>query len=255
MRELHQLRDESRDLGFGVGLQLLASRLFGRAPLHRLILPGYRFPVYYRPRSSDVLVLRQVLGGREYGCIGSEPNVTSMLDLGGNIGAASFYLLLRHPNAKVVFVEPDAGNLAVARKTLAPFGERVAFVQSGIWDRAAKLTVERGAYREGGEWAYRVRPATPGEVGDLVGVTIESLLKQRGWASVDLVKMDIEGAEAVAFRGATAPAWLPLVRTLAVELHGRDCDAALTAAYADIPHVRSLHGETTVMRRAAEATS
>ena len=252
-RELRQLRDESRDLGFGAGLQLLAARWFGRASLHRLVLPGLRVPVVYRRGSSDVLVLRQVLGQREYACIGSEPSVTTILDLGGNVGYAAVFLLQRYPSARLVFVEPDAGNIAVARKNLAPFRDRVTFVQAGVWDRSEALTVERGGYRDGGEWAFQVRPTKPGEVGDLVGITIDELLKRQGWPSVDLVKMDIEGAEAVALRGATVPAWLPLIRTLAVELHGPDCDSALTAASVGIRHKRSLHGETTVIRRLPEA--
>lgn len=247
-REWKQLRDESRDLGPIAGLQLLATRLFGTARLHRLVIPGFRFPVYHRPGTSDVLVLRQVLGQHEYACVGSESNVRTILDLGGNIGAAAYFLLQRYPKVRLVFVEPDTGNMAVARRTLAPFRHRVAFVPSGIWDASVPLTIDRSGYRDGGEWAYRVRPTRPGEVADLVGVTIDDLLMQRGWAKVDLVKMDIEGAEAVVFRGTTAAMWLPNVGTLAVELHGPDCEAALTSAYETIPHTRSLQRETTVVR-------
>ena len=208
---LREAREHARELGAPAAATLAVSRLVGRTPQARpplwpLRLPGYRHPVHYREGTSDALVLRQVLGGREYDCVSGEPAVRTIFDLGGNLGAASFHLLHAYPRATVVFVEPDADNLRVARRNLAPWAGQVTFVQAGVWDASVDLTVDRG-YRDGAEWSIQVRPTRPGEAADLRGVTVNDLLRDCGAGTIDLVKMDIEAAEATVFRGDTA--WPP----------------------------------------------
>jgi len=248
---LREARGHARELGAAAAATLAVSRLVGRTPqarppLWRLRLPGYRHPFHYREGTSDALVVRQVLGGREYDCVSRVTDVRTVFDLGGNIGAASFHLLHAYPRARVVFVEPDAGNLRVARRNLAPWAGQVAFVRAGVWDASVDLTVDRGGYRDGSEWAFQVRPTRPGEAADLRGVTVNDLLRGCGAATIDLVKMDIEAAEATVFRGDTA--WLAATRTLAVELHGPACEAALGHALAGYAAARSTSGELTVLR-------
>lgn len=253
---LREARAHARELGAPAAATLAVSRLVGRTPQARpplwpLRLPGYRHPVHYREGTSDVLVLRQVLGGREYDCVSGEPAVRTIFDLGGNVGAASFHLLHAYPRATVVFVEPDADNLRVARRNLAPWAGQVTFVQAGVWDASVDLTVDRGGYRDGGEWAFQVRPTRPGETADLRGVTVADLLQLSGAATIDLLKMDIEAAEATVFRGDTA--WLARTRTLAVELHGPACEAALAHALTGYAADRSTSGELTVLKNIRRA--
>ena len=245
----------ARELGVGPAATLALSGLIGgtpqpRPPLWPLHLRGYRHPFYYREGTSDKEVVRQVLGRREYDCVSGEPAVRTIFDLGGNIGAASFHLLHAYPRATVVFVEPDADNLRVARRNLAPWAGQVTFVRAGVWDASVDLTVDRG-YRDGAEWSIQVRPTRPGEAADLRGVTVNDLLRDCGAGTIDLVKMDIEAAEAVVFRGDTS--WLAATRTLAVELHDADCVAALDHALTDYAADRSTSGELTVLKHIRRA--
>ncbi len=220
-----------------------------RRPLWPAHVPGYRHPVYFRPDSTDPNVLEGVLGGREYECVSREPGVETIVDCGGNIGLTTFYLLHHYPKARAVVVEPDAGNLRVARKTLAPFADRVAFVQAGVWPTAAGLVVERGGYRDGGEWAFQVRPASPDEPADFLGVPLPALMRAFGFARIDLLKIDIEAAEADLFAPAGRPAeWLPDVGTLAIELHDATCQAVVGAAVAPFRPAVQTAGELTIYR-------
>ena len=251
----------ARELGVGPAATLALSGLIGgtpqaRPPLWPLRLRGYRHPFYYREGTSDKEVVRQVLGRREHDCVSREPGVRTIFDLGGNVGAASFFLLHAYPDARVTFVEPDAGNLRVARRNLAPWAGQVTFVQAGVWDASVDLKVDRGGYRDGAEWSFQVRPTRPGEAADLRGVTVNDLLRDCGADTVDLVKMDIEAAEATVFRGDVS--WLTRTRILAAELHDPDCVAALDSALAGYDAERTLSGELTVLkgiRRKAVAPS
>lgn len=259
---LREGRIHRRDFGAASAATLALSRLLGRGrppqarpPLWPLRPPGFAHPAYYREGTSDSLVLRQVLGRREYACVGDLDNVETVFDLGGNVGATSLYLLHRYPRARVIFVEPDAGNLRVARRTLAPWAGQVTFVQAGVWDDSVGLRVERGSYRDGREWSIQVRPVRPGEAPDLLGVTVNDLVALCGVTRIDVLKMDIEAAEATVLRGDVS--WLKITRAMAVELHGPDCAAALDAALAGYDCERSESGELTVVRdirpRAASA--
>jgi hypothetical protein len=62
-------------------------------------------------------------------------------------------------------------------------------------------------------------PAPGTTAGERVrGLTMNSILAESGFDQVDLLKVDIEGAEADLFRGQNE--WLHRVRGIAVEFHG-----------------------------------
>jgi len=222
-------RAERDSLGPSVASQLLAGRLGGLS-LQRLEVPGCRGAVYLRPQATDGLVLRQVVGQQEYAPVASWPALTTVLDLGANVGLTSWWILQHHPEARIAVVEPDPENLAVARRTLRPWREQLSFWPVGIWPTETDLVLERGQFRDGGAWAYQVRPAGTHEPGTLAALRIDQICDQLGWSRVDFLKMDIEGAETEVLSGDTVRDWLPRVRRLAVECHDAAAIAALQMA-------------------------
>src|SRR5262249_36088964 len=151
-------------------------RLRARATAKVMHPPGYPCPVHYRPGTSDEQAIAQVLVGEEYGCLTPDPAPQLIIDCGANIGCASLYYLCKYPSPRVIPVEPAEGNVAVCKRNLAPCGGRARVIHGGVWPEPVRLRVERGAYRDGREWSYQVRPCADGEPGDFLGVTIGSLL-------------------------------------------------------------------------------
>ena len=255
-------RDRARfaGLGSGAALTLAAAELAGRrrpGPARKpwpVRVRGSRHPVFVRPGSSDAGVLLQVFGERQYGCVGAEaPPVRTIVDGGGNVGLTTAYLLGRYPQARAALVEPDAANLAVARRTLAPYGGRVQLVQAALWPDATPLRLVRAA-APGGEWAVRAEPCPPGLAPDSAGVTLAEVFDRAGFAAVDLLKLDIEGAEAELFAPAARPErWLPRVRRLVIELHGPECASVVGAAVRPFAPATEARGELTVFRFAGGA--
>jgi len=74
------------------------------------------------------------------------------------------------------------------------------------------------------------------------GWDLASLIQMSGFAEVDLLKIDIEGAEEVIFR-AEVSSWLPRVRNLCIELHGKACRDAFFGALANYDFVHGRSGE------------
>jgi FkbM family methyltransferase len=220
-----------RRLGLGATMGLVQSHLteygshfkVGPRPAPnslRSVRPrGCTSQIHYRINTTDINVLQQVFLSGEYDCAGSEPDPEFVVDCGANIGCASVYFLNRYPKARVVAVEADAGNSEVCRKNLEPYGERAKVIHGAIWPRSEPLTVERG---EGEEWSFSVRPCREGEPGEIEGVSLADLAREAPDGRIDLLKIDIEGAELELFSADVEP-WLSRTKALVIELHGADC--------------------------------
>jgi FkbM family methyltransferase len=244
--QLRLAKNLARELGWSavakIRLAQLSRNLTQSRRLTRMRLPGYAHPVYYREGTSDALVIEQVFARKEYECVQAEPMVRSIIDCGANVGYTAFYLLHHYPFARIAIVEPDSENLAVCRKNLAPFGDRVTMIQAGIWDAAGPMCLDR----QGDAWAFVARPAQPHETPEFNAVTIGDVMTQAGFSHVDILKVDIEGAEEVAFRN--QPRWLANVKTLVVELHGPACENSVVDSLRAFDYDRSTNGELTIFR-------
>jgi FkbM family methyltransferase len=196
--------------------------------------------------SSDRQVLHQVFIEKEYEPIAlAEP--TAILDLGANVGYSSAYFLSKYLTATVVAVEPDPQNYELCRHNLSPFGNRARVVHGAVWPEAVGLVPVRGAFRDGREWTTQVRPADQekGEVAEVKGYDVDTLIDLTGATKIDLLKIDIEGSERELFER-NADKWLPRIRNLCVELHDDDCASAFFQALSRYSFDYSRSGELTV---------
>jgi FkbM family methyltransferase len=227
-----------RRLGLGIG--------GGPRPLR---LKGYEHPVYLRHWASDIHVFDAIFVNDEYGGVDLGPpggaGPALLLDCGANVGYASLYFLNRYPGLRVIAVEPDPGNYAVCVDNLAPFGDRATVVRSAVWSHPTGLTIVRDA-EAGHEWDIRVVETRPGCRPDLRATSIPELLDGLGPSvpGIDLLKIDIEGAEAAVFAGPCD--WLARVKNIAIELHGEPCERAFFAALARYRYDLSTSGSLTV---------
>jgi FkbM family methyltransferase len=213
--------------------------------------PLAEFELSARPGASDVEVFHQVFVEREYSALDDLADVKLVIDCGANVGYSSAYFLSRFPKCRLIAVEPEPGNCAILRKNLAPYGDRVQVIQAGIWPKPAHLAIAWG-YRDGRDWAVQVRECGPGEKSDLIGIDVASLIDESGFDRVSLLKMDIEGAEALLFAEGQTD-WLDRVDALAIELHDDSAFGPATElferAMAGRPFAIATQGEVTFCRR------
>src|SRR5436190_3717344 len=232
-RQITHLMVMRRQLGVATAVRLWAMRWYPWTRsdgIATLTLRGFSPSIAFRPRSSDADVIVQVFSRREYEGVCQLEPVRRIIDCGANIGLASYYLLHAYKEARAVVVEPDAANMALCRRNLAVFGDRVRYVQAAVWPISAALKVRRGD-DESAAWAFQVSPPAEGERPDVDGVTIAALMQTGGFDTVDLLKIDIEGAEGPLFDGGSVE-WLTKTRNIAVEIHGEANRASIDAAMA-----------------------
>lgn len=189
--------------------------------------------VLVRPGTSDVAIFWDTLA-RKYHLPPPElatPQV--ILDLGANIGLTMAYFAWRYPRARVVGVELDADNVALARRNTAAWANRCEVIHAAVW--SSDGLVHYGGW-PGGTSGYQVTHTTEGT--PVRAVSIATLLREYS-GQVDYMKVDVEGAERELLQDGTD--WANKVRCIKVELHGDyasdECEADLRRlGYETRPH-------------------
>jgi FkbM family methyltransferase len=121
----------------------------------------------------------------------------------------------------------------------------IAIVRAGLWNSDAELKIHNPGEKS---WAFRVSESSePG--GDFVsGITIPQLLAGHNAPEIDILKLDIEGAEETLFSG-DSQVWIETVRAIVIEVHGKRCDEIVHRALAGQNFKESRQGEKLVFTR------
>jgi FkbM family methyltransferase len=233
-------------------MQTLRCLLFNKTEPYTLMSKNARFSLICRPNTSDKDVFGQIFIEREYSCLDDLSNVDLVIDCGANVGYSSAYFLTRFPECKVICVEPDLSNFKVLEKNMAPYKERVELIRSGIWSHTTDLKISEEPYGDGREWSVQVRECKMGEIPEMQAIDIGTLLRESGQNKISILKMDVEGAEAVVF-GRNYESWLSCVDNMVIELHddssfGKASDIVLNAISTVKSFNTSTSGELTVFK-------
>lgn len=206
-------------------------------------LTGYPHKLYLRRGTSDEPTLRQVFMNTRYEMdLGFSPK--TILDGGANVGYASVFFAHKYPDAEVLSIEPDNSNFEQVKKNTAHY-PNVTPIQTAIWGNSSFLKIINPKTEH---WAFEVAECDATDAGAFKAVSIADLIAKQGWESIDILKLDIEGAEMSVFQEGYEE-WLPKVRLLIIELHERmrpGCTEVFEKAIAKYPFDKSISGENLV---------
>jgi FkbM family methyltransferase len=211
-------------------------------------LCGYPAPVRFRKGSSDLDVIAQIFIHNWYGPLGHDGNVRYIIDCGANCGYSTLYFLRAFPRATVIAVEPDPGNFRMLLENTAPFGARVTAVKKAVWSKTTPLKVCAGEAGDGREWATFVRDCRPSETPDAEGITVSRLMSDFGFPRIDVLKVDVEGAEREILKDGPLN-FLNLTRSIAIELHNDEVKELFLKVMGNTPFRISSRGELTFALR------
>ena len=258
-----KLRNRYRGLGAGISnlglrgwlllcVQRCLQRLIHQNTLLTLTSKYARHPGKCRAGTSDLDAFRQIFASREYRCLDDVAEAIFIIDCGANVGYSSAYFLSRFPRCDVVAIEPDPQNFELLKLNLSPYGKRVRTLRAAVWSHETRLTLSEEKYRDGREWSRQVRECKPGENSDLLAVDIGSILDESGHERVSILKVDIEGAEAIVF-SKNYESWIDRVDNMVVEIHNApsfgDCAGVFAKAVAGRGFSITQCGELTVCKR------
>ncbi|MBN8889912.1 MAG: hypothetical protein ABS99_04140 [Acetobacteraceae bacterium SCN 69-10] len=217
-----------------------------RTGLSHALLPELGHPLYFRCGSSDVANLAQIFRDGAQG-FAMRATPLHILDLGAYAGYAAIYLARRFPQARLLCVEPSPDSFRLLALNTIPY-RRIERLQAAVWHHPTRLGVAARYY---GDWGTRLQDDVPEEARTIPAEDVPGLLRLAGWARADLVKCDIEGAEAAVFADPHA-GWLHTLDALAIETHDTvqpGCAAIVGACFDPALFERTQHGETTLYER------
>ena len=157
--------------------------------LARVQLGPEVFPVHLRTR-TELDVLREIGLDDEYRLSDPVPAET-IVDLGAHIGLATLRMLAVRPGARVLAVEADPKLIPRLRQNVK--GLPVTVIHAAI----CAHTGEQEFFRSDiSSWGNSLDRTSPHQIPVQVpALSIEDLLDSQGIEQVDLLKLDIEGAE------------------------------------------------------------
>lgn len=136
------------------------------------------------------------------------------MDAGANIGMTSIYYANKFPKARIIAVEPEPSNFRELLNNVAPY-PNITPIQAALWNRDCQLNLDSPKIESPGFDKFRFQVREKGTI-PVPGMTMRTLMKKVGLNSIDLLKMDIEGAEIEAFENCD---WIDTVQAIAIELH------------------------------------
>jgi FkbM family methyltransferase len=196
-----------------------------------IYLTPIKHSILLRRGSSDLSCLQNVFLDQEYTTpFQVDPRV--IVDGGANIGMTTLFFSRKYPQAKIVAIEPESSNFEILKKNCRGLSN-VILVHAALWPVDEDLVIHDPNIEK---WAFSVTAKKNGSRSEQVkAITIPSLLRQLGLQYIDILKLDIEGAERELFNEG-AESWLGSVGQIIIELHDRIVYGCASAFYSKIAH-------------------
>lgn len=181
--------------------------------------------IYLRKKGSDIDVFKQIFMDDEYKPLvqaikSKNIKINVIVDLGANIGLSTIYFNNIFENVNIYAVEPDSKNFKQLKLNISNkeniFTENVA-----IWSEKIDLVENLAKPFKGGEdWSKTFIASENADIGEKIkGITIDELINKYNLTTIDLLKIDIEGAERYIFDLKNDLNFLNQTKVIAIEIH------------------------------------
>jgi FkbM family methyltransferase len=223
-------------LAWREGHALLWAMAFGTGErTHRFRTLAEPFTFRLTSEDNNVVFGNIIKGEVLAGPLPTDPRF--IVDAGGYIGDSAAVFLSRYPQAHCVVLEPGKAH-AWAQRNLARYGDRVTLHQAALMGSPGFCRVHE---------ADTGSEALADASGPIKAVTLPEILAASPHGRIDILKVDIEGAELDLFRDAES--WLPAVGCVTIELHGDEAKSEIPAKLRAAGFALSQHGSLTVAVR------
>lgn len=172
-------------------------------------------------RSTDIFVFFQVFIAKGYYPLinllkrkAISPKI--VIDSGANVGYFSLLMTKYIDLDLLVTIEPEPSNynLLIMNLTNEIPQNKIHFLKAALWSKRTMLSIDN---KVGGEWATQVSEASSGRT--CIAFSLRDILIDYSIEQIDVLKIDIEGAEAILFDDRNFIECLSRVKVIAMEIH------------------------------------
>jgi FkbM family methyltransferase len=222
----------------GAFVLLLSSRLSSK--LTAINIRSMKRTLWFRG-GTDRKTLH-VLYSPTYQIVDNEENpVRVVVDGGANIGDQTIRFRHFYRHARIVAVEPDAGNFSILERNFLD-DRNTEVLNAAIWYKDGTVNLKTGV--------DSVSHSVSNGGGSTRSVTVPFLLKKYNLPKIDILKLDVEGAEIEIFN--SADSWASKVNAIIVEPHDRirdGCGFAIIRPFLDLGFNLFVSGENLILIR------
>lgn len=248
-RRLKQLPKVIPSYARSLGLEGLRIFLVSAMSRNEVLVafPGISEPVKIRAGTSDKYCFEQIFLEGDYKLeLRCDPAL--IVDGGANVGYASIFFANHYPRANILAIEPEPSNFSTLLANVRCYPQ-IKAVRAAVWSKSEPVVVNNPDE----SWAaYVLDAGSAAESRHSVtvqGLTIGNLLQMCGKETIDILKLDVEGAEREIFLSSDC-SWLRRTKILIVELHDRlvpGCSEALEKALSAYSFRRTVKGENIIL--------
>ncbi len=199
------------------GLYVSIRSMLNKKPnLVKVKPPDFPHSVYLRTHSSDIFTYDHIFRNFEYKVtLSKKPKV--ILDAGANIGFSAIYFANQFTDAKIYAIEPETANLEVLKKNIRRY-RNIQSVEGALWLENTMINIK---HPNSDASAFQVENSSNKKKNaqQVRGITIDNFMKEFDLDFIDILKIDIEGAEKEVFEDPSL--WINRIGVIIIELHDR----------------------------------
>ena len=205
---------------------------------------------------SDLLVFEQVFLNQEYlpvceyiinNLLATKSKNFIIIDAGANVGYTSLYFSSIFPQADIYSIEPDSNNFSLLKDniTLNQLHLKIHPLENALLGKTEINLTTNNNFRDGKDWAITV---VESEVEtNLKSISIPELVNKYEFNEIDILKIDIEGAERFLFLEDCNLKYLKIVKSIIIEIHDEfDCRSQIYATLKKYNFIILNLGESTL---------
>lgn len=189
-------------------------------------LQGYTRSISLRTYAGDLTIFYDIWWRKVYALPDDSLKTAScIIDLGAHVGMTSLYFALAAPMARIYSVEADPDNYTLLRHNLAPEIDRgrLHAVHAAIYSDNSPVYLQPAALSYNSQLSLQPTGCR------VPGLTLDQLIDDHRITSIDLLKIDIEGAEM--FLLANPERWLSITQQVLIELHSEELVSRFTEVF------------------------
>jgi FkbM family methyltransferase len=177
-----------------------------------------KYPFYLRLGSSDLQLHQTIRFRGEYEPVVRDRfsgDIRQVVDLGANAGYTMRLWRELFPNARLIGVEPDPGNMRVCRLNAASIpGVRLDFIEACVDGKRGSVWLDRSE----AEHQFHMADEPSTQTIEVPALTVPEILERAGAdEEIGLLKCDVQGAEKAIFENCRS--WIARVRNMIIEVH------------------------------------
>ncbi|GAA0880877.1 hypothetical protein GCM10009119_38470 [Algoriphagus jejuensis] len=165
---------------------------------------------------SDLRVFYQIFIEENYYFFpeGFAPKI--IIDAGANVGYSAIWFSERFVSSKIIALEPEINNFKILKSNTENWKDIVC-VDQALWFEDSELFFKNP---KGLSWSFEITSKPNSSSPKVRAISIPSLMHDHKIEKIDLLKIDIEGAEYELFNN-SPDLWLPFVESIFIETHDK----------------------------------